>query len=382
MASLRHIVPVLGAIALIPTLSAADSKAPSVTFSGWADNILSVSDDNALYTTPKAKDEGASIARFTSQASLKANWKVGDDVSGKINVWMNPVGGSGDQLVLREAFALYQVSSAVGLQMGKSYSNIGLVGIEPSSLFTVNASIAGNYYSNYGYDPIGLNVILTPEGDKGPFTAILGVNNGNFTSSDAYSSSTTNANRQNKDLGYVLDLTYACCEMVKVNIETAYDKHSEINGVTNGLGGNIFYLGGNATLKPIESLTVGVEAQSFHRGTGVTSAGVGQGGPKKTYQGMLFANYGLSGTPFPMSVTLSDQLTVDINEETSAGASDGIKERYNGLQLALLTNPTNSSNFAVNLEVGYKQKISEDDSASSKTNLTGWETALEAYVSF
>jgi hypothetical protein len=101
---------------------------------------------------------------------------------------------------------------------------------------------------------------------------------------------------------------------------------------------------------------------------------------------MVLANYILPSTPFPMSVTLSDQYVDKIQYAGDAATpttTTGSKSRANGLQAALLTNPTGSTNFGVNLEVGYWQTMSEQtEGTDSKDGSTGWETALEALVTF
>lgn len=406
MATLRHLVPVLGVIALIPALHAEDAaKAPVVTFSGWSDNIFSVSDDNseqdlANYTGPTAKSTQAPTARFTAAASLKAAWKIGDKVSGKINAWFYPADGSSgsDPLNIREAYAVYQVTDAVGLQMGKYIDHIGWISAEPTGLYLVNASLIGYTANTYGNDVLGAAVLITPK--DSPITGQVHLTNGYYTGSDAYSYnynvSSTNANRANSDMGVGFDLSYNMPCGSSINLEGAYDMHSAYNTNANDptyLGGDVAYLGLNLTFKKVKDLIVGFEVQAKQVGKGEDATGGDWGGDEKIYQGMILANYTLSGTPFPMSVSLSDQYIVALNDEKHDAADNLVtigsdtfyqsKTRMNAIQAALLTNPTGSTNFGLNLEVGYFQKLYGETAPNSGTDGTrGWETALEALVTF
>jgi hypothetical protein len=388
MATLRHLVPVLGILALVPALRAED-KAPVVTFSGWSDNIFSISDNNTEQSGPAtAKSTQAPTARFTAAASLKTAWKVGDKVSGKINAWFYPDDGTtGDPLNIREAYAVYQATETIGLQMGKYIDHIGWISAEPTGLYLVNASLIGYTANTYGNDVLGAAVLITPK--DSPIAAQLHVTNGYYTGTDAYSYNydvtSTNPNRANSDMGWGFDLTYALpSEMGSVNLEGAYDIHSNINAPdATYLGGSVAYLGLNLTLKPAKDLLVGFEVQAKQAGKGKSVDGSDYGGDESIYQGMILANYALSGTPFPMSVTLSDQYIVALNDEKLDEASASIaaqgKVRSNAIQAALLTNPTGSANFGLNLEVGYYQII---DGIDDKVSTRGWETALEALVTF
>ncbi len=390
MAMIRHLVPVLGAIALVPALNAED-KGPVVTFSGWADNIFSVSDDNTEQVGgPTAKSTQAPSARFTSTASLKANWKIGDKVSGRINAWFDPTdGGTDNTFYLREAFAVWQATETVGLKMGKYIDHIGWISVEPTGLYLVNGSIIGYTDNTYGNDVLGAAALFTPTKS---FAAELHVTNGYYTAVDAKNGGTSD-NRGNSDMGWGFDLTYTFDEAgSNVNLEGAYDTHSERNAYTSGtypandpttLGGNVAFVGLNLTLKSIKDLTLGFEIQALQAGKGKDAAENDVGGKEKIYQGMILANYALSGTPCPMSVTLSDQYIVAINDEkldeTGAQLAAQGKVRSNAIQAALLTNPTGSSNFGLNLEVGYYQII---DGIDDKVSTRGWETALEALITF
>lgn len=397
MATLRHLVPVLGIIALIPALHA-EEKAPVVTFSGWSDNIFNISDDNAEQVGgPTAKSTQAPTTRFTAAASLKAAWKVGDKVSGKINAWFYPADGSANKspIVIREAFALYQVSESIGLQMGKYIDHIGWISPEPMGLYVVNPDVIGYRGNTYGNDVLGAAILFSPKDQ--PFLAQLHVTNGYYTGSDAYSynydATTTNTHRANSDMGWGLDLTYVLPgDKGNINLEAAYDTHSDTNAKlaeANSLGGNVAYVGLNLTLKPVKDLTIGFEAQARQTGKGKLAGDVDYGGKEKIYQGMLLANYVLPGTPFPMSVTLNDQYIVKINDDkfddavsATVAYDDQNKCRQNLIQAVLLTNPTGSTNFGVNLEIGYYQKLYDERASADASHLTGWETAVEALITF
>jgi hypothetical protein len=414
MAKFRHLVPALGLMALIPAAMAEDAaKAPAVTFSGWADTVFSVSDtaNKADIGSPTiiaadapgtAKDEGGYTARFTGEASIKAAWKVGDKVTGKVNMWVSPADGNttttsgntstwGNSVVsVREAYFTYQVTDTIGIQGGKYIDHIGWISAEPTGLYLVNGSIIGYTGNTYGNDVLGAAVIITPK--DSPIVGQIHVTNGYYTGADAGNgsySSTPSTNRNNHDMGWGWDLTYTVNDKVSLNLEGAYDTHSGSEGLNsagaNDLGGNVTYVGLNATIKPTSDVLIGAEIQAKRIGAGQDDTGKEVGFAGSIYQGMVLANYILPSTPFPMSVTLSDQY-IDAIQYGDDATVNG-KTRQNGLQAALLTNPTGSTNFGVNLEVGYWQAFGEDSRSFDTNNGTtsevhGWETALEGLVTF
>src|SRR5258708_2434055 len=102
--------------------------APAVSFSGWSDNILTISDDDTKDDTVNSKkDESKPFIRFSAAASLKADWKVADKVEAKINLWFYPdvVSSSNANFQAREMYFTYAVADGVTWQMGQFIDHIG-----------------------------------------------------------------------------------------------------------------------------------------------------------------------------------------------------------------------------------------------------------------
>jgi len=410
---LRHLVPALGLAALTATAFAAD-KAPTVTFAGWSDNILSFTTTDTDNNPATAKDESKASLRFSAAASLKAMWKVSDRVDAKVNLWFYPdvsTGGdpapavatytSNSNLQAREMFVTVDLTEGFSWQMGKYIDHIGWISAEPTGLYSVNNSLIG-YLGIYGNDVIGTALVYN-DPKKSPVSAQLHITNGYFTSSDAISPgyvASPSPSRENSDLGFGVDLTYALPnEMGNIDFDFAYDMHGgagqlgligagpdgiagNVDDVATAgwLGGNVFLLGLNATVKPVKELTIGAEIMYFAVADGMdeTKAKVADTGFKRT-QGLLLANYALPNAPWGMSVTGLVQY-VQIKSDDTAGTPD--KEKRLEVAGALLTNPFGTSNFGLNLEIGYYKLQNIGFSTAPADQNKGVNVSVEAIATF
>jgi hypothetical protein len=395
---LRHLVPALGLAALTATAFAAD-KAPTVTFAGWSDNILSFTTTDTDNNPATAKDESKASLRFSAAASLKAMWKVSDRVDAKVNLWFYPdvsTGGdpapavatytSNSNLQAREMFVTVDLTEGFSWQMGKYIDHIGWISAEPTGLYSVNNSLIG-YLGIYGNDVIGTALVYN-DPKKSPVSAQLHITNGYFTSSDAISPgyvASPSPSRENSDLGFGVDLTYALPnEMGNIDFDFAYDMHSGINDQSasgvDGLGGNAFVVGLNATVKPVKELTIGAEIMYFAVADGMdeTKTKVADTGFKRT-QGLLLANYILPNAPWGMSITGLVQY-VQIKSDDTAGTPD--KEKRLEVAGALLTNPFGTSNFGLNLEIGYYKLQNIGFSPLAADQNKGVNVSVEALATF
>jgi len=379
--NLRNLVPALGILAASAHFANAEDKAPpapAITFSGWSDNILSISDTDGDDVAGTKKDESKPSIRFIAAASLKANVKVTDNLSAKINLWFYPdtVSSGNSNFQVREAYFNLGLGDGFSWLAGKYIDHIGWISAEPTGLFTVNNSIIG-YLGIYGNDVIGTSLAYAPA--NSPFSGSVHVTNGYFSATDAISPgyvASNSANRENTDLGYGLDLTWALPnDKGSINAELAYDIHSEATaGSATGLGGDALLVGLNATLKPIKPLLIGAEIQNISFGEGENAAGTKLGNKINRTQGLLLANYALEGTKFPMSITAELQY-IQIKTDP---ATD--KEKRMAEQVALLTNPLGTSNFGLNFEIGLFQN--KDVGGVAGTDVKGWEVAVEGLVAF
>jgi hypothetical protein len=374
--NLRYIVPALALAAVTAAPAMAADAAPAVSFAGWVDTILSFSDSDADDVGTSAKDESKGALGFTSQASLKAMWKVTDKLSAKVNLYFDPT-TDGTGLTMREAYFAWSINDAVTWSMGKYIDHIGWLSAEPTGLYTVNASLIGYASEVYGNDVIGTSINVAPKGS--PFSGSFHITNGYYTEADASNADLfagrNSDNRENTDLGFGLDLIFNLPENKgSINLEFAYDMGSDknVNGA-NDLGGDVFLVGLNATITPVKPLLIGAEIQYLTAGKGEDVNGADVGEDDKRLQGLLLANYAIEGASVPMSVTgMIQYVTID------SGAADD--ESRLGLAAALLTNPLGSSNFGLNFEVGYFTE--SDRNGTAGNDRKGVEVSVEGLVTF
>jgi hypothetical protein len=360
---------------------AADAM-PAVSFEGWVDTILALStDDHEDDLGGTEKDEEGAELRFTAQASLKANWKVTDALSARVNLWFNAgngISGTNDanddvtgtsNLNMREAYFAWAINDTVTWSMGKYIDHIGWLSAEPTGLYTVNASLIG-YTETYGNDVIGTSIAVAPK--DSPISGSFHITNGYYTSSDALNGP-SNASREGTDLGFGLDLIYVLPnEKGSINLEFAYDMASDNNGAAGGdLGGDVLLVGGNATLTLVKPLLLGVEVQylTFDESDPAANAPA-----VDRLQGLFLANYAIEGASIPMSVSGMIQF---IQSDTDGAAE---KETELGLTAALLTNPLTSSNFGLNFEVGFWDITAEG--GVDGEDYSGIVVAVEGLVTF
>lgn len=367
--NLRNIVPALALAAFTAAPAMAADAMPAVSFEGWVDTILSYStDDIEDQDTNTEKDEEAGILRFSSAASLKANWKVTDALSARVNLWFAPADGDADGLNMREAYFAWAINDTVTWSMGKYIDHIGWIAAEPTGLYTVNASLIG-YTAPYGNDVIGTSLAVAPK--NSPFSGSFHITNGYYTGVDATNNGPSDS-RENTDLGFGLDLTYAFGDKGNVNVDFAYDMHSDRG--TGDMGGDVLLIGANATIIPVKPLTLGVEVMFEMTGESDPT----NDDASDRLQFLILANYALEGAPVPMSVTGMIQY-VQIEPD---GAPD--PETRLGVTGALLTNPLTSSNFGLNFEIGYWD-VTDDitgEIATVDPDATGFVIAMEGLVTF
>ncbi len=327
----RSLVPALGLLAtLAPVASAADT--PSITPRGWVDAIGTISDDD--------KDGTKTEAGFTAEGLLAVKWTVGAKVSGEVAIKADTEGD--EALVL--AYADWAITDKLTIRAGQSYGPLGYLAVEPTGLYTINASpvnIGGPESIFYG--PAARGVTLT---------AVLAEKiTGSFSIFDGSSADT------DFDLAYAGDVVFTF-DKGFVNVEGYYD----VGAAPVGPGvedESVMGLGVNGEYKVTDPLKVGAEL-------------VYKSADEDTSIGFLaMANYALA-TETPMSVTgmlQYAQTDVDATDTTPSDLS---------LQAALLTNPTGSSNFGVNGEVGFKMSDADDGS----DEVTSYWIAGEFLLSF
>jgi hypothetical protein len=386
----------------------AEDKGPTVTFNGWSDNFLYVSNaNNPQNDVNTAKNDKATSIGFQSTESLKVNAKITDTVSGKINIFMHPDGNGASGIVVREGYMSWAFNPDWTFTAGKFINHIGWLSPEPTGLYTPNASLIG-YQSGvvagnavlYGYanDVTGINFAYAAK--ESPLSGSIHLVNGYFNGQDAVGqgpvssfgagNTTKPVTRENTDLGYGLDLTYALPkDMGNIDFDFAYDPHGGANGpiaggppVVAGLGGDVLLLGLNATLKPAEGWLIGAEVI-------YTQTGKAKDDTKTTIddseftttQGMILVNYALpKGTAsIPVSLTALGEIWQDKFKTAGVPAGAGTSPGAREIAIAVLTNPTNSANFGLNAELAF---TSFDSKLANTDKVNATIFSVEALIAF
>ena len=425
MITLRHLVATMGSLALVPGMVAEDlgkDAVPVVNFSGWVDAVGAGYGNNSVHDGIwTAASDNAWSARFSAAASLKTDLQLGNQISGRINLWFNP---DSDLLRMREASINYQVVDSLTVKAGKYISSIGWISPEPTGLYTVNPSLIG-YLGSYGNDVLGVTLLWNENysADR-PVVARIQVNNGYFSSWDGLNyqnsqdgvpgygaalPSDRQGNRENHDLGYGLDLTwYLPDRKGTLDLNIAYDRHSRLNGRTgdtgvpfpttpteppfnyssNALGGGVLLAGLNTRLALTNSLLLGGEIMATKVEDSANDNVPDYLGRDRasTYQGLLMASHKLGTVPCPMSLTVMWQRVCRLSEMPE-GTSDLYTNKVtkDSGQVALFTNPTRNEKFAVNLEFGIWTAQYEDNSTGAinqRERERGWAATLEALLAF
>ena len=403
--NLRHLVPVMGVLAITAGSSVfAEDKGPSVTINGWSDNFLYVESTNGDNDPATAKNEKSTGIGFYSQESVKVNAKILDNLTAKINVFINPgnvvntntpLGGSGagvgvSNINVREGYLSWAINADWTWTAGKFIDHIGWLSPEPTGLYTPNATLIG-YEGIYGNDVIGTNIAYASK--DVPVSGSLHITNGYFDAADVNSQGAPgpgrSATRENADLGYGLDLTYNLPkDLGNIDFDFAYDPHggdptayslgaAPTATPGDGLGGDALLLGLNATVKPVEGWMIGAEIMYFTIGDvkDATKTKLPDTGIKRT-QGLLLVNYALpkNTVSIPVSVSLMGQY---ITAKSDADGSP--KPKATEIAVAVLTNPLQSANFGINGELAFTSFDADVDGTKKLNDVT---FSVEALVAF
>jgi hypothetical protein len=381
----RRLAPTLAAVAVFcAPASAADRD--SLVLSGWSDNILNVADDDYTTNSPTtAKDDAAARIGFSTNASLKADWTVASRMHARINLWLINTIGNGlptptngyanpqsTVVALRESYLAVDLEDGWSWWAGKYINSIGWIGAEPTAIYRVNPSTIGYTQALYGNDVVGTAIACRPKG--APISASLHVVNGFFDPLDTYNNNQIfghpTSNRENFDLGYMLDFAWLFGRAQSDNkpsnldFELVYDPHGGANTTAAGQrAGTAVQAGLNGTIRAGElpwnkDLTLGGEV--IWRDVATATQEVGgtvvhvDGTHTEDFGWMLLGNLNIGGGSslgvfkMPASLTLSfQQFTTDWR---AAGRGESDATEY---AVALLTNPLDNKNFGMNYEVAW-----------------------------
>lgn len=310
---LRYLVPALGVLASLNTISA--ETVGGLTIGGFVDVIAAIENTS---------DDGEPSAwGFSSEVELRVGYKIGDAVT--VQVDLEFVDSESN---LEQAYINWALTDTFSLTAGKFTTYRGWVASDADGLYRINS---GPITALYGDDLTGAAA--------------------NFTFSETVSASFFLVNDLEDDfngtderhLGLGADVIFTVADVGAFNAEAGYN---HIEGGEDDTAMIIF--GANATLNlaSYEPLTLGFELQ--YQSAADFDGDVYVEDTDYSALGLLaMANHTIPAG-VPMSGTFMVQY-VQADVENGTDASPSALE----VALALLTNPTNDPNFGVNFELGF-----------------------------
>ena len=344
--NLRYIVPALGLVALSATASSAQEIAKGVFLNGWVDSIFSTT---ATKDAPTTND-------FGTASDVKVGWNVNDRVSANINMRSDYEFSA---FVPAEVNATVKATDQLSISAGRSYGPIGYYAAEPTGLLTVNTALTTALYS---INPSGVWAVYTPT-DKVTITFEIadGFYNGDGASGKPLS---VNGHTDPNDVSYALDVVYNPTAEISLNLE-GYIDPSAGGDDADGNPESVYQIGANAQYKNAD-LTAGGEF--IYQSVSNYNA---PGEDSNNYAWAAFISHTLPVTAFPVAATLQVSQHVQDKSNAGAGVFAGTESK---VQLDLLTNPLNSSQFGLNFELFYDN---QDPKASGVDSIDSFGFALE-----
>jgi len=317
---LRYLVPALGVLASLSTVSA--ETIGGLTVGGYVD-VIATAGHKAAGDSSAQTDVGA-----TAFVELRVGYKVADSVTAQLDVEFNGANSRSDSsnvAYLEQAYVNWAMTDNFSLTGGKFTTYAGWVAADADGLYRINA---GPITSLYGAEITGAAGNFAINDD---FNVSVFLVNGLDVVSGGNALTEFGAGPENDDLALAVDLVYKMEGIGSFNFEIGYDyvdaDASEI------------MVGVNATVTAVESWTFGAE---------VITRMLDQDGDSSSKLGALaMANYKLP-TAKPMSVTGMLQYVSYDEGDVGPGDTNTLE-----VAVALLTNPTNDPNFGVNFELAY-----------------------------
>lgn len=330
---LTTLVPALACVAAVPFASAADTK---LEFDGFVDSVLSTS--SVVDSDPEFSESNTAFS-YAAKLGIKAT------ITEKIGAQLDIVAPGDGTLGINQAYGTWAPIEGLELKSGKFIGDIGWVAAYAPDLYRINA---GPIVGLYGSNPTGVRLGYA----KDALSIGLTVSNGIFTEAD--STGQTDAGQPNEHFGYTLDIAFNLPDdKGSINAEAAYDMSAA------GKEGDALHLALNATITPVEALTLGAEL-IYQR----VAAPDGSTDEDSTHLGaLLMANYKLGkALPFDSSVTAMWQYVqasdYGLLDPFGLGVS-GIDVWIHEFSLALLTYPGGSDKLGLNFEVNYTMRTVE-----------------------
>ncbi len=317
---LRYLVPALGVLASLSTVSA--ETVGGLTVGGYVDVIANAGHEAAGDAAAQT-DLGA-----TAFVELRVGYKVADKVTAQVDIEFNGANSrdnTDSAAYLEQAYVNWAMTDGFSLTGGKFTTYAGWVAADADGLYRINA---GPITSLYGGEITGAAGNFAINDD---FSISVFLVNGLDVVSGGNAITPINAN-QNDDLALAVDLVYKMADVGSFNFEAGYDYiNSDVSELSLGL---------NATVTAVESWTFGAEI--------ITRMLDVDGDSSSKLGALVMANYKLP-MDNPMSVTAMVQYVgYDEGDLGNQKKSSTVE-----VAVALLTNPTKDPNFGLNYEISY-----------------------------
>ncbi|MFW5698935.1 MAG: hypothetical protein ACOCYN_03690 [Planctomycetota bacterium] len=351
--SLRYIVPSLGILACSAGAVQAAEIGSGVTLDGYVDTILEITsaDENALGfstnaggTTPPPGEPEASdtVADFSAGAQLEFGYSIGD-VSAKLELYYT-ADRDVDGLDVEQAWAQWDFKpDQAYFKMGHMEVGLGFEATDAPGLYRINTS--------------QLRQMLQPQQTTGGSVGFKA--NDNFSGAvtlcdglaqplpDAWGldemdpPSIGEAAKDNADIALILQGMYKMEDIGEFEAALVYDMGAMGATVDGALEQD------DALAIDVNGLITAMEESNLAFGFDLSYWSLGE---VTAYGAMAMANYTFA-TDTPMAGTLMlDYVSVDAGD-----ANPGDDDMFNVFEVAaaLLTQPTNEENVALNFELRY-----------------------------
>ena len=317
----RYLVPTLGLLTCVGSAQAAE-LGDGLTIGGYVDSIFSFVDSDA------ADDPSLD---FSATALLQTGATIGDSVNLQIDMLID----DSSDLTLVQAYSAWAINEQVNLQFGKAISWIGYQTRYATGLYRINAT---PYTSElYGNDTVGVWGIISPTEEVTVILAVVDELYGTKSESDS--------------LAFGLDVSVALEGFGSVNIEMGLDPSGADAAAADITEGAVAAEADAAATEIAINATADQVVEDFIFGAEIISVDYDEA---MALGGLLMANYTLP-TEIPMSATLMFSYYDQVDDDDLA-EDDELME----VAVALLTNPTDDANFAINAEINFISAAADD----------------------
>jgi hypothetical protein len=317
---LRHLVPTLGLVATAISAQAVET-APGLTIGGFVDSIMGV------VTNPGYDSDNDASIDFTAMAELNVGYAISPEVEVRLDVEfysdqldLDDDGNLDSNVNLEQAYVAWGINDQVTLTAGRWNGLIGYEAWDAPGLYRVNTSPV---FDLNGVNPTGINVNFKANEQLSVDAYIV---DGAFVEEQQTSDG----------LGYGVSATYKA-ETFLFDLDIATDPE----GITVDDG--ILGVNVSGEYSGVEKLIAFGDIAYRDAGDLGTIMGVMVGG-----------NYTINEK---MSATLMISY-IDDDDDADLSGIGPVEEME--VAVALLTKPTNSDNFGLNVELSYTSPEDSD----------------------